>query len=106
MDKPDFSAMVHEVMTDQDYQNVNVRTVDLWLLFSACQAMHTWRGIHNPLRDTYKDIGKRLQAIIVTIHPNVKPLADAGWDRNYDYVFDPFLNTDDDDDDPSSDIPL
>lgn len=80
MDDSNFVSVVTALMTDTDYQNVNVKTVDLWLLLSACKQMTVLETLHPPLREYYRDLGKRLQAIVVKIHPEAKELAARGWD--------------------------
>lgn len=79
MNDSEMMELTEEVMSDHDYQNVNIRVVDLWILLCACQFMSVSRRIHEPLQNGYRDLGKRLEAVIVTIHPNVKPLITAGW---------------------------
>lgn len=86
MSEQDFSDVVKALMTDHDYQNVNARTVDLWLLLCACQAMQRSTLLHDPLKAVYKDLGKRLQAIVLAIHPDAKALAEAGWNEAYDFI--------------------
>jgi hypothetical protein len=73
-------------MSDHDYQNVNVRTVDLWMLMCACQTMMLFEHLSPASHEFYRDLGKRLQAIVVAIHPEARELSDRGWDT---FVGDP-----------------
>lgn len=90
MNDKDFDAVTSVLMTDQDYQNVNVRGVDLWLLLCACQTVVASDHIHEPLKAIYRDLGKRLQAIVIHLHPEAKELAARGWDTFVDGPNNPY----------------
>lgn len=80
MDNQGFDAVVHALMTDHDYQAVNIRTVDLWMLLCACQSLAYDARLHGGSHSYYRDLGKRLQAIVVALHPEARELAERGWD--------------------------
>lgn len=59
---------------------------ELWLIVSALQLMVTHPNLHEPLQTISEGIGRKLGALIILELPDVEPLLEQGWHREYDYI--------------------
>jgi len=66
-------------------------TVDLplkswWLILSSLQLVVANAYLGSQIKEASEQIGRHIQSLIVEQLPAVEELAEAGWDRDQDYI--------------------
>ena len=76
--------IITQIMTDDQVFPMTIDVRAAWLILSSLQLTVRHPGTSSWLDTQIIQIGRTFQERLVELHPEIEPIAEMGWDGQYD----------------------